>query len=47
MSGVTLTAVVGVVVAIAAALVYTFTAERGGSGRQVWDPAHGHYHTVP
>ena len=47
MSTVAVTAVVGVAVAIAAALLYTFTAERGGGGRQVWDPAHGHYHTVP
>lgn len=40
-------AVAAVVVAIAAALVYAFTGDRGGSGRQVWDPDHGHYHTVP
>lgn len=47
MSRVSQAAVVGVVVAIAAALAYTFTGERGGGGRQVWDPDHGHYHTVP
>jgi uncharacterized membrane protein len=41
-------AVVAVVVAIAATLVYTFTGNQGtGGGRQVWDPDHGHYHTVP
>ena len=48
MSRATQIAIVGVVVAIAAVLVYTFTTERTSSGgRQVWDPAHGHYHTVP
>ena len=48
MSRVTQVAIVGVVVAMAAVLVYTFTTERTSSGgRQVWDPAHGHYHTVP
>ena len=39
-------ALIAVLVAIAGVLVYTFTADGGGS-RQVWDPAHGHYHTVP
>lgn len=39
-------ALIAVLVAIAGVLVYTFTADSGGS-RQVWDPAHGHYHTVP
>ena len=47
MSRVSQVAVVGVVVAIGAALVFGFTGERGSGGRQVWDPAHGHYHTVP
>ena len=48
MSRVAQMVIVGVVVAMAAVLVYTFTTERTPSGaRQVWDPAHGHYHTVP
>ena len=47
MSRVGLIAVVGVIVAMAAVLVYTFTTERGSGTRQVWDPEHGHYHTVP
>lgn len=40
-------ALVAVLVAIAGVLVYTFTADGGSGPRQVWDPAHGHYHTVP
>ena len=47
MSRVSLIAVVGVIVAMAAVLVYTFTTERGSGTRQVWDPEHGHYHNVP
>ncbi len=48
MSRATQIAIVGVVVAMAAVLAYTFTTERtSAGGRQVWDPAHGHYHTVP
>ena len=47
MSRVALMAIVGVVVAIAAVAVYSFTTDRTSSGgRQVWDPEHGHYHTV-
>lgn len=39
-------AVIAVAVAIVGVIVYSFTS--GGSGpRQVWDPVHGHYHTVP
>ncbi len=40
-------ALIGVVVAIVGVIAYTFTADGGGGGRQVWDPDHGHYHTVP
>ncbi len=40
-------ALVAVLVAIAGVLVYTFTTDGGAGPRQVWDPAHGHYHTVP
>jgi hypothetical protein len=40
-------AVIGVLVAMAVMIVYTFTSERGSGSRQVWDPNHGHYHTVP
>ena len=47
MSRVSLFAIVAVVVAMAAVLVYSFTAERASGSRQVWDPEHGHYHTVP
>ena len=47
MSRLSLFVIVGVVVAMAAVLVYTFTTERGSGTRQVWDPDHGHYHTVP
>ena len=39
-------AVAAVLVAIAGVIAYTFTTEGTGS-RQVWDPVHGHYHTVP
>ena len=47
MSRVSLVAIAGVIVAMAAVLVYSFTAERGSGSRQVWDPDHGHYHNVP
>ena len=40
-------AIVGVVVVMAAAFVYSFTSDRTTVSRQVWDPDHGHYHTVP
>ena len=40
-------ALIGVVVAIVGVIAYTFTGEGGSGGRQVWDPDHGHYHTVP
>ena len=40
-------ALIAVLVAIAGVLVYTFTADGGSGSRQVWDPVHGHYHTVP
>ena len=39
-------AALAVLVAIAGVIVYTFTSE-GSGPRQVWDPDHGHYHTVP
>ena len=38
--------VLAVLVAIAGVIAYTFTAA-GAGPRQVWDPVHGHYHTVP
>ncbi len=47
MSRTSLFAIASVVVAMAAVLVYSFTAERGSASRQVWDPVHGHYHSVP
>ena len=40
-------AVIAVLVAIAGVIAYTFSADRGSGPRQVWDPVHGHYHTVP
>ena len=47
MSRVSLVAIAGVVLAVVVVLVYNFTTERGSGSRQVWDPDHGHYHTVP
>ena len=47
MSRLSLFAIAGVIVAMAAVLVYAFTTERGAGTRQVWDPDHGHYHSVP
>ena len=47
MSRVSQLLVVAVVVAIVAVVTYTFTADRGNGSRQVWDPAHGHFHDVP
>ena len=45
MSRTALVAVIAVVVAIAATLVFTFTGDRGtGGSGQVWDPNHNHYH---
>ncbi len=40
-------AAIAVAVAIVGAIVYSFTNSGGSGPRQVWDPAHGHYHTVP
>ena len=40
-------ALIAVVIAIAGVIVFTFTSEGGSGSRQVWDPVHGHYHTVP
>ena len=48
MSRATIAAIVGAAVTVAAVLVYSFSGERSSAGgRQVWDPDHGHYHTVP
>lgn len=47
MSRMSLIAITGVVLAVVAVLAYNFTTERGSGSRQVWDPDHGHYHTVP
>ena len=48
MSRASMMAIVGVVVAMAVVFVYSFTSDRTSTGtRQVWDPDHGHYHTVP
>lgn len=33
--------------AIAIAVVYALTTASVSGSRQVWDPDHGHYHTVP
>ncbi len=40
-------ALIAALIAIAAVVVYNVTGERGAGQRQVWDPVHGHYHTVP
>lgn len=40
-------AAIAVAIAIVGAIVYSFTNTGGSGPRQVWDPAHGHYHTVP
>ena len=40
-------AVAAVAIVLAGFIVYTFTNTGGSGPRQVWDPAHGHYHTVP
>ena len=34
-------------IAIVGVIVYSFTNTGGPGPRQVWDPAHGHYHTIP
>ena len=39
-------AALAVLAASAGVFVYTSTSE-GSGPRQVWDPEHGHYHTVP
>jgi hypothetical protein len=36
----------GLLVAAVAAGIASFNSERQSSGVRVWDPAHGHYHTV-
>ena len=47
MSRVTQVAIVGVVVAIAAVFLYSFTMDRASCpAGQVWDPQHGHCHSV-
>ena len=40
-------AIAAAVVAIVVAIFYNFSGDRMSSSRQVWDPVHGHYHTVP
>ena len=45
MSRLSVIAIGGIVVAVGA--VFFYTGERGSGSRQVWDPAHGHYHNVP
>ena len=40
-------AVAAVAIALAGFIVYSFTNGGGSGPRQVWDPVHGHYHTVP
>ena len=47
MSPSSLVATVITVGAIAIAVVYALTTAQGSGSRQVWDPDHGHYHTVP
>ena len=40
-------ALAAVLAAMAAVIVYSFTGDRASGPRQVWDPEHEHYHTVP
>ena len=37
----------GILVGMTAVLFYSFSGERGSGSRQVWDPDHGHFHTIP
>ena len=47
MSRLSLVAIGGVVAAIAAVFFYSLSADQGSGSRRVWDPDHGHYHTIP
>jgi len=47
MSRTSLFAIAGVLVAMAAVVLYSFTSNRAVGSRQVWDQDHGHYHNVP
>ena len=41
---------IGIVIVLAgmtAVLFYAFSAEQTSGSRRVWDPDHGHYHTIP
>ncbi len=38
---------IAALIAMVAVVVYNVTGERGAGPRQVWDPDHGHYHTLP
>lgn len=40
-------AMIAAAIAIVGVIVYSFTNTGGPGPRQVWDPVHGHYHTIP
>lgn len=40
-------ALLALVVAIVGVIAYSFNGADGGGSRRVWDPEHGHYHTIP
>ena len=40
-------AAIAVIIVIVGVIVYSFAGGGGSGPRQVWDPVHGHYHTVP
>ena len=47
LSPASLVAIAAAVLAIVVAVLYNFSGDRTSGSRQVWDPEHGHYHTVP
>ncbi len=47
MSPVAIVAIAAAVIGIVVAIIYNFSGDRTFGPRQVWDPGHGHYHTVP
>ena len=47
MSPVVIVAIAAAVIGIVVAIIYNFSGDRTFGQRQVWDPEHGHYHTVP
>ena len=46
-SRLSLIAIGGAIAAVIVVLYYSFTGDQSAGSRRVWDPDHGHYHTVP